>query len=171
MFLSHSRDVFSMLPWCVEERKVRGKPLSPGRGCPKDEAANPAPYPAGHDISAVRRMNRTVISAASQKPINPRCQRGHGRRGRRGLQQRRAVTAMFAGQRPLSGPVLGSFPDCVCPTQSCFYSNANVLVSGSFYFQTALTAHWFVSTSRTWGISGLAVKPFPNRPSGCPSIW
>lgn len=84
MFLSHSRDVFSMLPWCVEERKVRGKPLSPGRGCPKDEAANPAPYPAGHDISAVRRMNRTVISAASQKPINPRCQRGHGRRGRRG---------------------------------------------------------------------------------------
>lgn len=116
-------------------------------------------------------MNGKAMFAVSQEPIHPGCRRGLGA----GLQQQPAAAAMFAvlkgGHRPLSRPVVGLLPFCVCPVQSYFYSNANVSVSGSFYFQRALTVQWFINAGRTLGSSGLEIKSFPKGPSGHASIW
>lgn len=65
---------------------------------------------------------------------------------------------------------LASF-QAVCPMPSYFYSHADVLVDGSYYFQTALMVQCFINAAHTLETSGFEIKLFPKGPPGEPSIW
>lgn len=116
--------ILSAPPVCAQ-RKVPGKPLSSGRLCPKAEAADPVLYPVRTVFLPYIRMKQRAISAESQKPVNPWLPaeaRGRARCGlrARGLQQQRAVTAMFGILQGVQGLALACFQTASAPCKAGF---------------------------------------------------